>query len=79
VKFADDIAIAAATHIVRHPPYIDCPGEAEYANMNGGGILAAGIAAPIPAVAEDSDAAHVDVNACRGECAPSASMQFRSG
>ena len=65
VKFAEDIAIAAATHIVRHPPYVDCPGEAEYANMNGGGVRAAGIAAPVPAVAEDSDSAHVDVNAFR--------------
>ena len=45
MKFSDDIAIAAATHIVRHPPYIDCPGQAEYANMNGGGVPAAGIAA----------------------------------
>ena len=65
VKFAEDIAIAAATHIVRHPPYVDCPGEAEYANMNGGGVRAARIAAPVPAVAEDSDSAHVDVNAFR--------------
>ncbi len=65
VKFAEDIAIAAAAHIVRYPPYIDCPGEAEYANMNGGSVRAAGVAAPIPAVAEDSDTAYVDVNAFR--------------
>jgi hypothetical protein len=65
MKFADDLAIAAIAHIVRYPPYIDRAGEAEYANVNGGGVRAAHIAAPIPTVAEDSDSADIDVNAFR--------------
>jgi hypothetical protein len=65
VKCAEDIAVTAAAHIVRHPPYVDCPGKAEYANMNGRGVRAAGVAAPVPAVAEDGDSADVDVNAFR--------------
>ena len=64
-KFPEDIAIAAAAHIMRHPPYIDCPGKAEYANMNCRGVRAVNVAAPVPAVAEDSDSADVDINAFR--------------
>src|SRR6202023_2962989 len=63
VKFAEDIAVAAAAHIVRHPPYVDCPGKAEYANTNDRGLQAADVAAPVPAVAEDGDSADVDINA----------------
>lgn len=65
MKFAEDIAITAIAHIVRHPPYVDCPGKAEYANMNGRGVRAADVATPVPAVTEDGDSAHVDVNAFR--------------
>ena len=65
VKAVDDVAVAAATHIVRHPPYVDCPGKAEYANVNGRGVRAADVAAPVPAVAEDGDSADVDINAFR--------------
>ena len=65
VEPAADIPVTAAAHVVRHPPYIDCPGEAEHANTNGGSVRAAGITAPVPAVAEDSDSADVDANAFR--------------
>ena len=62
-KFAEYVAVAAAAHIMRHPPYVNCPGEAENADMNSWGVRAAGVAAPVPAVAEDGDSADVDVNA----------------
>src|SRR5260221_12934197 len=65
VKFAEDIAVAAVAHIVGHPPYIDGPGKAEYANANGRGVRAADVTAPVPAVAEDGDSADVDVHALR--------------
>jgi hypothetical protein len=52
MKLEDDIPVAAPAHVVRHPPYIDRPAEAEYPNLNRGGIRAAGIAAPVPAVAD---------------------------
>ena len=62
-KFAEYVAVAAAAHIVRHPPYVNCPGEAENADTNSWGVRAAGVAAPVPAVTEDGDSADVDVNA----------------
>src|ERR1035438_314234 len=65
VKPAEDVTVAAAAHIVRHPPYVDRPGKAEHANTNGRGVRAADVAAPVPAVADDGDSAHVDVNAFR--------------
>src|SRR6266705_5954107 len=64
-KLAEDVAVTAVVHIVRNPPYVDCPGKAEYANVDGRGGRAVGVAAPVPAVAEDGDSADVDVNAFR--------------
>jgi hypothetical protein len=34
---AQDLAVTAAAHIARHPPHVDDPGKAEYANMNARG------------------------------------------
>ena len=65
VKAVDDVAVAAAVHIGRHPPYVDRPGEAEYANTNGRGVRAAFVAAPLPAVTEDGDSADVGIDAFR--------------
>ena len=39
------------------------PGKAEHANMNGRGVRTVGVAAPVPAVTEHGDPAHVDINA----------------
>ncbi len=38
---AEDVAVAAGVHIVGHAPYVNCPGKAEYANMNGLGVRGA--------------------------------------
>jgi hypothetical protein len=64
-KLAEDIAVAAVVHIVRHPPYVDRPGEAEYADVNSGGVRETGVAAPVAPMAEASDAADVDIHAFR--------------
>ena len=50
---------------MRHPPHIDRPGKAEYANMNGRGVRAPGIGAPVPAAAEDGQSADIDVDTFR--------------
>ena len=51
-KLAEDIAVAAVVHIVRHPPYVDRPGEAEYADVNSGGVRETGVVAPVAPVAK---------------------------
>src|SRR5260370_32349140 len=63
-KLAEDVAVAAA-YIVRHPPHVDSPAAAEDPNVNGRGVRVAGVAAPFAAVAEDGQAADVDVDAFR--------------
>jgi len=60
-----DLTVTAAAHIARHPPHVDGPGQAEYANVNARGVRLAGVAPPIPAVAENGEPANVDVDAFR--------------
>jgi hypothetical protein len=64
-KGEEDVAVAAGVHLMRHPPYVDCPGKAEHANMDGRGVRAPGVAAPVPAAAEDGQSAHIDVDTFR--------------
>ncbi len=63
-KLAEDVAVAAL-HIVRHPPYVDCPTAAECANANDRGLRAADVPPPLAAVTEDGDSADVDIDAFR--------------
>ncbi len=65
LKCVEDIAVATVVQIVRYPPYVDCPGHADYAHMNGWGSRAASVAAPVPAVAEDGKSADGDGDAFR--------------
>jgi hypothetical protein len=64
-KLADDVAMAAALHVVRHAPYVDCPDKTDYADMHGRGVRGAGVVAPVPAVAKKGDSADIDVDAFR--------------
>jgi hypothetical protein len=59
LKGVEDIAVATAEEVVRYPPYVDCPGNADRADMKGWGIWRP-VAAPIPAVADDGKSAHGD-------------------
>lgn len=65
IEGAQDLAVTAATQIARHPPYVDGPGEAEYANLKAGGVRLPGVAPPIAAVAENGEPPDVDVDAFR--------------
>ena len=62
-KRVEDIAIAAGVHLMRHPPHVDCPGKAEHANVDGRGVRAPGVAAPVSTVAEDGQSPDVDADA----------------
>jgi len=63
LKLLEDVAIAGASHVLRHPPDINRPGKAEGADMNGRGVGAVSVEAPVPAVAKEADSADVDVDA----------------
>jgi hypothetical protein len=65
IEGEQDLAVTAATQIARHPPYVDRPGEAEYANLNARGVRLPGVASPIAAVAEHGEFPDVDVDAFR--------------
>ena len=62
LKLAEDVAIAGVPHVLRHPPDVNCSDKPENANMNGRGVGAVSIAAPVPAVAHEADPADVDVD-----------------
>ena len=63
MKPPEYLAIAGVSHVLRHPPDINRPGKAEGANMNGRGVRAVSVEAPVPAVAKEADSADVDVDA----------------
>jgi len=63
LKLPEDVAIAGAPHVLRYPPDINRPDKAEDANMNGRGVGAVSVEAPVPAVAKEVDATDVDVDA----------------
>jgi len=62
LKLAEDVAIAGVSHVLRHPPDVNCSDKPENANMNGRGVGAVSVAAPIPAMAGEADSADVDVD-----------------
>src|SRR5580704_17509517 len=63
MKPLQDVAIAGVPHILRDPPDINRPGKAAGANMNGRGVGAVSVEAPVPAVAKEADSTDVDVGA----------------
>src|SRR5438094_7106950 len=63
-ELTEDVAVAAA-HVVRHPPDVDGAKDAERVDMDGWGVGVPAVASPVPPVAEESEAAHVDVDAFR--------------
>jgi len=65
VKLPEDVSIAGVPHVLRHSPDINRPGKAEGADMDGRGVGAVSVEAPVPAVAEKADSADVDVDAFR--------------
>jgi hypothetical protein len=62
---ADDVVITASEHVVRHSPYVNRPGTAEYADMNGRGVWTRYVEAPLPDMAEDWESADIDADALR--------------
>src|SRR5690349_10936608 len=72
-NLTEDLAVVAA-HVVRHPPDVDGAEDAERADVDGRGVRMSAVAPPVPAVAEEGEAAdvhvdtlrHVDVNVAEG-------------
>lgn len=65
MELVHDLTVTAAAHVARHPPHVDGPGKAEYANINDRGVRLPGVAPPIPAVAENGKPSNVDVDTFR--------------
>src|SRR5262245_56475508 len=64
LELTEDVAVVAA-HVVRHPPDVDRAKDAERADVDGWGVGMPGVVPPVPAVAEESEAADIDVDAFR--------------
>src|SRR5215831_7902061 len=64
LELAEDVAVVAA-HVVRHPPDVDRAKDAERADVDGWGVGMTAVVPPVPAMAEQGEAADVDVDAFR--------------